>query len=94
MSVRKVWRVVVLCVAAAGAIAAGRAQMAGSKPTHEALTFNGDGVQRFKDYIGRMAFIQFRQTCLLTTIFGCELLNSDLNSNSRWRTFNRSICFS
>jgi hypothetical protein len=49
MSAWKVWRVVVLCVAASGAIAAGRAQTAGSKPTNEALTFNGDGAQRSKD---------------------------------------------
>jgi hypothetical protein len=49
MSAWKVWRVVVLCVAAAGAIAAGRAQTVGSKPTNEALTFNGDGAQRSKD---------------------------------------------
>src|SRR5580698_1776849 len=48
MSAWKVWRVVALYVLAAGAIAAGRAQTAGSKPTNEALTFNGDGAQRSK----------------------------------------------
>ena len=46
MSVRKVWRVVVLCVMAAGAVASGRAQTASSKPVNVALTVNGDGAQR------------------------------------------------
>jgi uncharacterized protein YndB with AHSA1/START domain len=32
-----------------GAIAAGRAQTAGSKPINEALTFNGDGAQRSRE---------------------------------------------
>jgi uncharacterized protein YndB with AHSA1/START domain len=32
-----------------GAVAAGRAQTAGSKPANEALTFNGDGAQRSND---------------------------------------------
>jgi len=72
MSVWNEWRVVMLCLVVIGSIAAARAQTARSKHTNEALTFNGDGVQRFKDYIGRMAFIQFRQTCLLTTIFGAN----------------------
>jgi hypothetical protein len=49
MSAWNVWRVVALCVAAAGAIAVGRAQTAGSKPSNEALTFNGDGAQRSDD---------------------------------------------
>jgi hypothetical protein len=49
MSVWNGLKVVVLCVAATGAIAAGRAQTAGSKLTNEALTFNGDGAQRSKD---------------------------------------------
>ena len=48
MSAWKVGRVVVLYVLVTGAIAAGRAQTAGSKPTNEALTFNGDGAQRSK----------------------------------------------
>jgi hypothetical protein len=48
MSAWKVWRVVVLYVLATGAIASGCAQTAGSKPTSEALTFNGDGAQRSK----------------------------------------------
>jgi hypothetical protein len=37
------------CMVIIGAIAAGRAQAAGSKPINEVLTFNGDGVPRFKD---------------------------------------------
>jgi len=49
MSVRAEWRVVMLSLMAIGAVAAGRAQTARSKPTNEALTFNGDGTQRFKD---------------------------------------------
>jgi len=49
MSVWNGWRVVIFCVVVTGTIAAGRAQTAGSKPTNEALTFNGDGAQRFKD---------------------------------------------
>ena len=49
MSAWKVWRVAVLYVIVTGTIAAGRAQMARSQPTNEALTFNGDGAQRFKD---------------------------------------------
>jgi hypothetical protein len=49
MSAWKAWRVVVLYVMVIGAIAAGRAQTARSKPTNEALTFNGDGAQRSKD---------------------------------------------
>jgi Polyketide cyclase / dehydrase and lipid transport len=48
MSVWKVWRVVILYVLVTGVIAVGRAQTAGSKPTNEALTFNGDGAQRSK----------------------------------------------
>lgn len=48
MSVWKVWRVVILYVLVTGALAAGRAQTAGSKPTNEALTFNGDGAQSSK----------------------------------------------
>jgi hypothetical protein len=48
MSAWKVWRIAVLYVLATGAIASGRAQTAGSKPTNEALTFNGDGAQRSK----------------------------------------------
>ena len=47
MSTWKVWRFVVLCVLVTGAIVAGRAQTA--KPVNEALTVNGDGVQRSKD---------------------------------------------
>jgi len=46
MSVRKVSRVVVFCVMAAGAVASGRAQTASSKPVNVALTVNGDGAQR------------------------------------------------
>ena len=49
MSAWKVWRVAVLYVIVTGTIAAGRAQMARSQPTNEALTFNGDGAQRSKD---------------------------------------------
>ena len=49
MSVWNGWKVVMLCVAAVGAIAVGRAQAARSKTINEALTFNGDGAQRFKD---------------------------------------------
>src|SRR5271170_2477263 len=49
MSDWKVWRVVVLYVMVTGAIAPGHAQTARSKPTSEALTFNGDGAQRFED---------------------------------------------
>jgi hypothetical protein len=48
MSVWNKWRVVVLFLVI-GAIAPGRAQTAGSKPTSEALTFNGDGSPRSKD---------------------------------------------
>jgi hypothetical protein len=49
MSVWNGWKVVMLCVAAAGAIAVRRAQAARSKTINEALTFNADGAQRFKD---------------------------------------------
>ena len=49
MSVWNGWKVVMLCAAAVGAIAVGRAQAARSKTINEALTFNGDGAQRFKD---------------------------------------------
>ena len=37
------------CMVVIGAISAGRPQTARSKPTNDALTFNGDGAQRFKD---------------------------------------------
>jgi uncharacterized protein YndB with AHSA1/START domain len=43
------WRVVVLFVLVAGAAAMANPQMAPSKTTNEALTFNGDGAQRSKD---------------------------------------------
>jgi len=43
------WRVVMLCLVAIGTTAVARAQTARSKPTNEALTFNGDGAQRSKD---------------------------------------------
>ena len=49
MSVWNGWRVVTLCLAVIGAIAAGRAQTAASKQINAALTFNGDGAQRSKD---------------------------------------------
>jgi hypothetical protein len=62
MSIWSGWKVVMFCVAVTGAIAAGRAQTAGSKPTNEALNFNGGGGRRFKAYIGRMAFTRSRQT--------------------------------
>jgi uncharacterized protein YndB with AHSA1/START domain len=38
-----------LCLVVIGAVAPGGAQAARSKPTNEALTFNGDGAQRSKD---------------------------------------------
>jgi hypothetical protein len=43
------WRVVMLCLVAIGTTAVARAQTARSKPTNDALTFNGDGAQRSKD---------------------------------------------
>jgi hypothetical protein len=49
MSMWNGWRVVMFCIVGIGAAAAGRAQTARSRPTSEALTFNGDGAQRFKD---------------------------------------------
>ena len=49
MSAWKVWRVVVLYVLVMGVVATGRAQTAQSKPTSEALTFNGDGARRSKN---------------------------------------------
>ena len=49
MSVWNGWKIVMLCVVAIGAVAAGRAQTARPKPTNEALTFNGDGALRSKE---------------------------------------------
>jgi hypothetical protein len=48
MSIWSGWKFGMFCVVVTGAIAAGRAQTAGSKPTNEALTFNGEGGRRFK----------------------------------------------
>ena len=49
MSVWNVWRVVTLCLVATVAVAAGRAQTARLQSANQALTFNEDGAQRFKD---------------------------------------------
>jgi hypothetical protein len=49
MSTRDAFKIAFLCLAIAGAAAAGRAQTANSKPANEALTFNGDGAQRSND---------------------------------------------
>lgn len=49
MSLRNGCRIVTLCLVAIGAVTAGRAQTAQSKPANEALTFNGDGAQRSKN---------------------------------------------
>ena len=49
MSVRNKWKVAMLCLVVIGAVTAGSAQTGPSKPTSEALTFNGDGAQRFHD---------------------------------------------
>jgi hypothetical protein len=46
MSVGDGWSVGTYCMVVLGAIAVARAQTAPSTPINEALTFNGDGVQR------------------------------------------------
>jgi hypothetical protein len=48
MSVGNGWGIVLYCMVLIGAIVDGRAQTAESRPVNEALTFNGDGMQRSK----------------------------------------------